>query len=88
MVVLGGAVGPLDQRDIGLGVVGVDDPHERVEHRDGLAALGTETGEDLAHPDTGLVGGRQPAARFSGQAIPLAVGTMDALGHAASAHSW
>jgi hypothetical protein len=63
----------------------VDDPHERVENRHGLAALGTETGEDLAHPDTGLVGGRQPAARFSGQAIPLAVGTMDALGHAASA---
>ncbi len=50
---LGDLVGPLDRAQVRLGVVGPDDPDQRVEGR-GLRPGGAEPGDPLAHPDSRL----------------------------------
>ena len=51
---LRGPVGPLDQRQVGLGMVGPDDPEQRVQRR-GLRPGRAEPGDPLPHPDPRLL---------------------------------
>ena len=78
VVVLSGPVGPFDQSDVRLGMVDVNDPDQRIQHRSRLVALRTQPGQRLPHAGARLIGG-QASPGLSRQPITLTVGTMDAL---------
>ncbi len=71
---LGDRVGALDVAQVGLGVVGADDPEQRLQHRDRLrAALRGQPGEPLPDARAGRTAGASgraavPAARRGGGA--------------------
>ena len=73
VVLLGGVVGALEQRQVGLRVVGADGAEQRLQHRVADRAAGADAGQARAYAAAGERGGRSCGAVLS---VPSAAGSV------------